>query len=706
MFLSFAVNSKADSPVINGSIQMSTGGSQTFTASGGTGPYTWSKVAGGGDINSSTGGYTAPTSNENCLYNPVICVEDSAGQRECTRIAVNNQSGNDIVMVNWSMDDDTCAQFPSMELIGGGCCAPKNRPSYWPPQTSNLINVYWNGPGYYCDGTSAGLQADGRQCSWSNMPSSPFSCDEAKEVLRSLYPGGPTAWGTFWHNHPAFPGDGWIDYRTDAQKTAGCCPYQALGDTEPNSKGDTGDSDDPCKKKNPTSPNVPNESAANLKSGNLYHDQKVGTLILSYNSIDTYDGPLGSKWTHNYDLKLTALSNNATLKLKTEDGNVIYFHLSGSVYYPEAISGDTSQIVRNSDNTYTRTMKNGTIQQYSTAGLLTSITDRNSNTITLTYSGGNLDSITDQNNRTTTITTTSGKITAITDALGRTHSLTYSGGLLTAITDPLGNAWHYTYDTAGRMLTKVDPLSNTITYAYNASGRLLTSTDPESKTRTMNYTASGTTTFTEKDGGIWTYTYDPAFTVKTSQTDPLGNTTYYTYDLKRNLTSVIHPDNTATIYTYDANGNMTSETDQLNNTTTYTYNSLNLVTSRTDPRGNTTNYTYSTTGNLLTITDPAGGVTSYQYNTKGKPTSITDARGKTTTLAYDTQNNLTSITNPLGQVTSFTYDAVGNVLSITDPLNHTTAYAYNSLNQMTQMTDPRGATSLSTRTTTKAALPG
>ena len=143
-------------------------------------------------------------------------------------------------------------------------------------------------------------------------------------------------------------------------------------------------------------------------------------LSLSYNSIDTYDGPLGKKWTHNYDLKLTILSDNATLILKTEDGNVIYFRLSSGIYYPEAISGDTSRIVKNcQQHLYPYPEERHNPDYLIQQDCLTSITDRNSNTTTLTYSGSNLASIIDRNNRTTTITTTSGKITAITDALGR-----------------------------------------------------------------------------------------------------------------------------------------------------------------------------------------------------------------------------------------------------------------------------------------------
>lgn len=672
--LPFIFSSKANALTINGSSQTPVGQSQTLSVSGGSGDYTWTIVGGAGSFpggTTTTTGvsvtFNAPSSNQGCSGNTSVAVTDSTGQYAVTTIASNAYNGGTAYYINQYCQLPVHLCTGANPYMGGT-----------PTGCGNVVDTPANGS--YCAGcTAARFKCDDRYSTWSGNGDTPdwYTWITGDGGTCNNY---PFDWVAGCFAEKCEKTQTIVDVRTPTMIAYGCCPSGSLsGNDGTNSKGDP-----PCQ-------NIPANSTANLKSGNLYHDQEVGKLTLSYNSIDTYDGPLGKKWTHNYDLKLTAVTGNATLILKTEDGNVIYFHLSGSVYYPDAISGDTSQIVKNANNTYTRTLKNGTIQQYNTAGLLTSITDRNSNTTTLTYSGGNLASITDQNNRTTTITTTSGKITAITDPLNRTYSLTYTNGLLTVITDPLSNTWHYTYDTAGRMLTKVDPLNNTITYTYDSSGRLLTSTDPENKKRTMNYTytASGTTTFTEKDGGIWTYTYDPAFTVRTSQTDPLGNVTRYAYDLKRNMTKITYPDNTTKTYTYDANSNMTSETDQLNHTTNYTYNSLNLVTSKTDPRGNTTSYTYSTSGNLLTITDPANGVTSFQYDTKGNPTSITDPRGKITTLAYDTQNNLTSMTNPLGQVTSFTYDAVGNMLTITDPLNNVTTYTYNNLNQMTQATDPR-----------------
>ncbi len=89
----------------------------------------------------------------------------------------------------------------------------------------------------------------------------------------------------------------------------------------------------------------------------------------------------------------------------------------------------------------------------------------------------------------------------------------------------------------------------------------------------MNYAGTGLTALTEKDGGIWTYRYDPTYTVKTEVTDPRGYTTRYNYDDRRNLIRKTEPDGSFTSYTYDGNGNRLTATDPAGKTTNYTYNS-------------------------------------------------------------------------------------------------------------------------------------
>jgi RHS repeat-associated protein len=649
--------------------QMSVSGSdssQSLTASGGSGSYTWSIPGGSGSLSNSGGSstvYTAPSSNANCANNPTVRLMDSSGQYVDLPMAVNGYSS---------------AGTEAVRISGDSWCNSNGIIS-----ECGMTTYHYN-----CHGDLMGLPYYHNPNPCNSVTNSVGKCDNCLNSS-NICDNCSTYCGTIQYKMSISPEDRTLPF--PYLRNGGCCPANAPPQTGPNDTG-TGCSGSPA------NPNVNAGSSGNIKSGNLYESLDVAGLTLSYNSMGSIDlGILGRMWTHNYNVTLTALSDNATLVLKTADGNIIYFRLSGGVYYPEPRSGDTSRIVKNLNGTYTRTMKNGTIYQFNSYGYLTSITDRNSKTTTFTYNSNSyLTSITDLNGRVTTVTSdTGGKITSITDPGGMTHSLAYSGYssyLLISVTDPVGNVWSYTYNgnVLGQMHTKTDPAGKTTTYTYDAKGMLLTSTDPENKTRSMNYTQAGTTAFTEKDGSIWTYKYDPTYAVKTEKTDPLGNTTRYAYDLNRNLISTTDPNGGVTTYTYDSNSNLTSVTDALGHTTSYTYNSMNLVASVTDARNVVTAYDYDVKGNLIKMTDPLGAATVFQYDTRGNVTTITDAKGQKTILAYDTKNNLTGMTDPLGKTTTFTYDAVGNRLTMTDPLGNSTHYAYNSINQMTQITDPKG----------------
>ena len=402
-------------------------------------------------------------------------------------------------------------------------------------------------------------------------------------------------------------------------------------------------------------------------------------------------------WTHNYNLKLTSPSDN-TVVLKDEDGNIITFNLSNGIYYPEVPSGDTSQIVKNSDNSYTRTMKNGAVYEFNAAGKLARITYRTGLPTIVTYTSMGYMTVTDPNNRTTIIyfSQDGSRINSVRDAMGSSYNLEYTNGLLTKITDPLGNEWKYAYNAASQMISKTNPANQIVGYTYDTSGRLLTATDPEdnTKTREMEYTGPGTTKFKEKDGGYWTYYYDPVFTVKMAKRDPLGQVTRYTYDEKRNLTSIIAPDGSTTRYGYE-NGNVTSVINAMEKTTYYTYNALNLVTSIRDPNEHVTNFGYDSQGNLASITEAAyagtQSATRFGNYFRGKPGTIVDPLGHTTALTYNPQNNdLLSITYPTGGGVSMLYNGAGNIIKLTDPLGYYTLFDYNALNQLITVTDYRG----------------
>jgi RHS repeat-associated protein len=434
-------------------------------------------------------------------------------------------------------------------------------------------------------------------------------------------------------------------------------------------------------------------SSVDLKSGNVYHSEQVGPLTFSYNSLDSSNSPLGTGWTHDFNISII-LNSDGSLFLKQFDGNTVWFVPgSGNTYYADVKSRDVSTIVKNADGSFTRTAKYGKVHNFNSSGQLTSIVDRNGNTTTLTYTGSNLTGITDSTGRTVALGVSGGKIASVTGFDGETSKISYSAaGLISSIADPLGNTWNFQYDSNNRMVQKTDPSNNVVSYTYDATSGMLTSTtDPNKMVISIAYSPIDyTTTVTEKDGGVWVHNYYSEFNVPLAITDPYGNKTTYAYDSNNNLLSITYPDGTSTAYTYDSNRNVTSVTDAGGRTTNLTYNSQNRVTVIQDPSGGTANITYDAKGNLSSYKDPAGALTSIQRDSKGNITSVTDPLQHTVSYGYDQYNNVISVTDPTNVAVNLTRDILGNVLGLTDALSNTTSFTYDADGQLTAAADPLG----------------
>lgn len=157
----------ADPLTIGGSSQMSTDGTQTLTATGGTGPYTWSVVAGGVGINPSTGAYTAPTSNPNCTANPTICVTDSTGQNSCMQIAVNGYSSTSVAA--------TRVRTEYCECLGANSPIGCSNPTLYTPSNNLYLYCSADCSHYYnCAGT---LIQTGWNAGTTRLVTNPYGLD-------------------------------------------------------------------------------------------------------------------------------------------------------------------------------------------------------------------------------------------------------------------------------------------------------------------------------------------------------------------------------------------------------------------------------------------------------------------------------------------------------------------------------------------------
>lgn len=339
-------------------------------------------------------------------------------------------------------------------------------------------------------------------------------------------------------------------------------------------------------------------------------------------------------------------------------GDAIWFASDGSGGYLTADGDATfSSLVKNGDDTYTLTGKEGGKLNFDTSGLLTSRVDRNGNTVSYTYTSGLLTKITDPFSRDTTLAYTSGQLSSVTDSAGRTASLAYdANGRVTSITQPdpdgagsqAAPVTSFEYDATTHRLTKVtDALSQATQYTYGSHGRLTQITHPDYTT--WHLTSLQTIGLPTGTSGNSLTSADPLGTVKdergynsTFRTDRFGNIIEWNNQLgyqtltERNAAGQVaqlteaDPDGSGslaspvTVFGYDATGNLVYEQNPYSSTRTSTYTTtFNQVASTTDELGRTQSFVYDANGNLTTSTDGAGYSTTHTYNSQGLVTSTT-----------------------------------------------------------------------------------
>ncbi len=432
----------------------------------------------------------------------------------------------------------------------------------------------------------------------------------------------------------------------------------------------------------------------------------------STNGVGTV-GPLGVKWSHNWQASLTEFNSGNNAQVRLPGGSSLTWNKVSGVFQPPA--GFEGTLVKNGDGTWTLTTKHKLVYAFSSAGRLTSITDRNGNTTTLAYDGNNrLATITDPGGRSLTLAyNADNRISSVSDPLGRsvsygydsnadlttvtdvktgTTTYQYSGHLLTQGTDSNGHLFvRNTYDTKGRVTQQLDALGGTTTIAYSTPG-------------------DGATRMTDQRGNQTTFYFDSQMRI-TDVVDHSGGVTTIAYDSDNNRTSVTNPLNRMWNYTYDSSGNVLTARDPLNNTSTLTYNSNNDLVTATDPLSRVASYVYDTAGNpTRAIRKDAGGVvkalTCFELNANGLPVTVVESTdlvvppgatdpctGNKTKLEYDTYGNATAVIDPRfsGQPTppktTLTYDLGGRTLTATNELAHTTAFTYDARNNVLTATD-------------------
>jgi RHS repeat-associated protein/uncharacterized repeat protein (TIGR01451 family) len=242
--------------------------------------------------------------------------------------------------------------------------------------------------------------------------------------------------------------------------------------------------------------------------------------------------------------------------------------------------------------------------------------------------------------------------------------------------DATGNITAWTYDNAGRMLTRKLPLLQSESFVYDTLGRRTQHTDFRGRITTYAYKPNtnllATIDYATQTDVAMTYTAD-------GQLDTVvdGNgTTAYERDVRGRLKKVTWPTPSGSAiapvvsYQYDAVGNRTK-----------------LVTNN-----QTIDYTYDVLNRLATV-KPLGAtnpIAIYAYTPVGSRESVSYDNGTSTSYTYNRRNRLTGISHKLGATVllgvAYTLDPSGLRTGIaeTGAINRTVTYDYDAVKRLTK----------------------
>lgn len=307
---------------------------------------------------------------------------------------------------------------------------------------------------------------------------------------------------------------------------------------------------------------------------------------------------------------------------------------------------------------------------------------------------------------------------------------------LTAVRAAAGHSFDYGYDGQGRMLSWADLSRSRMYHEYDERGRAVRnwssdrfwhdriSFDDENLTTYYHNGYGGTETYVRDernnillirapDGGEQHFAWQD--NQLAAYTDPQGRRTEYRRNERGQITMLIAPDGSKHCYCYDENGNLHGYTNPLNHSWQYRYDEWGRLISETDPDGLSWRYILTRQGLLQRQEAADGSWQEYRYNTRGLLTEILSGQGLRTGFTYDEHDRLTqeSTTDEAGtrirrwhycgthnrpaeteyengSRTRYRYDEEGCLTCITDGQDHQWQYRYGSFDILSGETTAEG----------------
>jgi len=292
--------------------------------------------------------------------------------------------------------------------------------------------------------------------------------------------------------------------------------------------------------------------------------------------------------------------------------------------------------------------------------------------------------------------------TTITNPLSQstTNAYDFNTGLVTSITDLNSQTTSFTYDNIWRIATASYPDGGSATITHQEATFPFSATLTKKITSSLNYVSTNTfdglgrvseSLVTDPQGNIETdTTYDAdgrVYTVSNpyrTDTDPTYGITSTVYDALGRTCVVVPPDGTAV-------ANTSCPAAQPSNDAFTTYSGS--ATTATDQQGKSRKSQTDGLGRLTTIwEDPASldYETVYTYDALNDLATVVQGGLQNRSFVYDSLKRLTSSTNPESGTVTYTYDADSNVITKKDARSITITYGHDVLNRMTGKTYSNG----------------
>jgi YD repeat-containing protein len=428
-------------------------------------------------------------------------------------------------------------------------------------------------------------------------------------------------------------------------------------------------------------------------------------ILRSYNSVSNRNGPFGKGWSFNYEIQILVEENkgmriaeadgfvNEFEPVESETGNpsasisklvaakkaedvkymknsegkgaafyesyrkrleteTDFFQRQRDKYLPKenGISKSGKYVSRKRGTThieksragYVRTAESGRREEFNEKGLLTRVSDRNSNELRFSYDGRS-------------------RLDTVRDACGQSLKFSYSGeGKITEIRDSLGRAIAYEYDKQDRLTAAVSIQKEKTKYGYDKLDRMISVSFPDGAKSDVEYNKSGTVS---------------------KQTGPGTKVTQYSYgkEGERRWSTVEDNEGLKSRYEYvDAENKMIFTDKSGKKTVTILTACCGKPLSIKDGAGVGEEFRYDEKGNLTSKIDAKKQVTTYTYETRfNQPEEIKNHDGSSLRFRYDGNGNLTFLKNSNGDHVKLFYEKHGKIEKMTNDQDQSIAFTYN-----------------------------